>query len=183
MSKGGSRHEVVIYTDGACSGNPGPGGWGAIMMSGTHRKEIKGGEAHTTNNRMELMAVISALVQDSVFPAGEMKYLAKKRRFALLVNRFRWEDAEAASREGRGVERVQSVLSIDSVLRVAVQGVPRRMRRVPIRSSSALRRWEMAEGVTCSSAAASSKDPRRWTAARAASWAGSCIRFSNVEAG
>jgi ribonuclease HI len=52
---------VVIYTDGACSGNPGPGGWGAILMSGAHRKEINGGEATTTNNRMELMAAISAL--------------------------------------------------------------------------------------------------------------------------
>ena len=53
--------KVVIYTDGACSGNPGPGGWGAILMSGTHRKELKGGELATTNNRMELMAAISAL--------------------------------------------------------------------------------------------------------------------------
>jgi ribonuclease HI len=52
---------VVIYTDGACSGNPGPGGWGAILISGAHRKEIKGGEAVTTNNRMELTAAISAL--------------------------------------------------------------------------------------------------------------------------
>ena len=52
---------VVIYTDGACSGNPGPGGWGAILMSGTHRKELTGGEAHTTNNRMELTAAIEAL--------------------------------------------------------------------------------------------------------------------------
>lgn len=52
---------VVIYTDGACSGNPGPGGWGAILMSGDHRKEIFGGEAVSTNNRMELMAAISAL--------------------------------------------------------------------------------------------------------------------------
>lgn len=52
---------VVIYTDGACSGNPGPGGWGAILMQGKHRKEIMGGEALTTNNRMELMAAISAL--------------------------------------------------------------------------------------------------------------------------
>jgi ribonuclease HI len=52
---------VVIYTDGACSGNPGPGGWGAILISGKHRKEISGGEAATTNNRMELMAAISAL--------------------------------------------------------------------------------------------------------------------------
>ncbi len=53
--------EVVIYTDGACSGNPGPGGWGAILMSGAHEKELWGGEAHTTNNRMEIMAAIQAL--------------------------------------------------------------------------------------------------------------------------
>ncbi|WP_439542184.1 ribonuclease HI [Hyphomicrobium sp.] len=52
---------VEIYTDGACSGNPGPGGWGAILIWGDHRKELMGGEAQTTNNRMELMAAISAL--------------------------------------------------------------------------------------------------------------------------
>ena len=52
---------VTIYTDGACSGNPGPGGWGAILMYGEHRKELSGGEANTTNNRMELTAVIAAL--------------------------------------------------------------------------------------------------------------------------
>ena len=52
---------VSIFTDGACSGNPGPGGWGAILVSGAHEKELKGGEPHTTNNRMELMAAISAL--------------------------------------------------------------------------------------------------------------------------
>ena len=57
----GSKPHVVIYTDGACSGNPGPGGWGAILISGAHRKEICGGEANTTNNRMELMAAIAAL--------------------------------------------------------------------------------------------------------------------------
>lgn len=53
--------DVTIYTDGACSGNPGPGGYGAILMYGAHKKEISGGEAVTTNNRMELMGVISAL--------------------------------------------------------------------------------------------------------------------------
>ena len=52
---------VVVHTDGACSGNPGPGGWGAILAFGDRNKEIKGGEPHTTNNRMELMAAISAL--------------------------------------------------------------------------------------------------------------------------
>ena len=53
--------QVVIYTDGACSGNPGPGGWGAILMYGEKKLEISGYEAHTTNNRMELMAPIQAL--------------------------------------------------------------------------------------------------------------------------
>ena len=58
---GSGKPKVVIYTDGACSGNPGPGGWGAILMAGGHRKEICGGEANSTNNRMELLAAISAL--------------------------------------------------------------------------------------------------------------------------
>lgn len=53
--------EVTIYTDGACSGNPGPGGWGSILMMGENRKEISGGSADTTNNIMELTAVIEAL--------------------------------------------------------------------------------------------------------------------------
>ena len=57
----GHKPHIEIYSDGACSGNPGPGGWGAVLISGTHRKEIYGGEAETTNNRMELMAAISAL--------------------------------------------------------------------------------------------------------------------------
>lgn len=52
---------VTIYTDGACSGNPGPGGYGAILMYGSHKKELSGGDANTTNNRMELMGVITAL--------------------------------------------------------------------------------------------------------------------------
>jgi ribonuclease HI len=56
-----SRPHVTIFTDGACAGNPGPGGWGVILMSGAHRKELSGGAADTTNNRMELMAAISAL--------------------------------------------------------------------------------------------------------------------------
>lgn len=53
--------EVVIYTDGACRGNPGPGGWGAILIYGGHEKELCGGEPDTTNNRMELMGAIEAL--------------------------------------------------------------------------------------------------------------------------
>ena len=56
-----TEQRVTIHTDGACSGNPGPGGWGAILSFGDHEKELKGGETHTTNNRMELMGAISAL--------------------------------------------------------------------------------------------------------------------------
>lgn len=52
---------VTLYTDGACSGNPGPGGWGAILLYNGHEKALSGGEAHTTNNRMELTAVIRGL--------------------------------------------------------------------------------------------------------------------------
>jgi ribonuclease HI len=53
--------DVTIYTDGACKGNPGPGGWGVLLQSGEVRKELFGGELNTTNNRMEIMAVIEAL--------------------------------------------------------------------------------------------------------------------------
>ena len=52
---------VTLYTDGACSGNPGAGGWGVVLLSGEHRRELSGGEAETTNNRMELTAVIRGL--------------------------------------------------------------------------------------------------------------------------
>ena len=56
-----AKSAIDIYTDGACKGNHGPGGWGAYLISGAHEKEIFGGEAETTNNRMELTAVIEAL--------------------------------------------------------------------------------------------------------------------------
>ena len=55
------RVKVVMFTDGACSGNPGPGGWGVILVSGAHRRELTGGEPDTTNNRMELLAAINGL--------------------------------------------------------------------------------------------------------------------------
>lgn len=71
------------------------------------------------------LEVISSLVQDAVFPVTEMRWNSKHRRFALLVNRFRWEDAEAAERRARGYERVQSLLVFENVLKVASQGVDR----------------------------------------------------------
>ncbi|MEK9673743.1 MAG: ribonuclease HI [Rhodospirillaceae bacterium] len=74
----GAENRIEIFTDGACSGNPGPGGWGAVLRWRGHEKELSGGEADTTNNRMELMAAIRAfealtrpstvrLVTDSVY--------------------------------------------------------------------------------------------------------------------
>ena len=56
-----NNSKVTIYTDGACSGNPGPGGWGALLIYGSHEKTLSGAEHETTNNRMELMAAIMAL--------------------------------------------------------------------------------------------------------------------------
>jgi ribonuclease HI len=55
------KSEIIVYTDGACSGNPGPGGWGALLQWNGQERELTGGEKHTTNNRMEMMAVIQSL--------------------------------------------------------------------------------------------------------------------------
>ena len=71
------------------------------------------------------LQVISMLVQDAVFPATEMKWDRGRRRFALLINRFRWEDAEAANQRQRGFERVQAMLMAEDVLNVSSQGIDR----------------------------------------------------------
>lgn len=71
------------------------------------------------------LPILSALVQDAVFPVTELKWLPRQRRFALLLNRFRWEDASAAGRRGRTFERVQSVLAIEDVMTVRSQGFDR----------------------------------------------------------
>lgn len=73
----------------------------------------------------ENLAILSALLQDAVFPITEMTYARKRHRFALLINRFRWEDREAAERAGRRYERVQSLLVFDDVLSVKTQGIDR----------------------------------------------------------
>jgi len=82
--------QVIIYTDGACSGNPGPGGWGAILMYRDKKLEISGYEAHTTNNRMELMAPIQALAR--LKEPCEVQVYSDS---AYLVNAFekRWLDS------------------------------------------------------------------------------------------
>jgi hypothetical protein len=65
-------------------------------------------------------------VQDAIFPGSEMLWLPKERRFALLLKRFRWEDSDAAAKRGRPVERVQSVLAVEDVMKVRSQGIDRR---------------------------------------------------------
>lgn len=86
-----------------------------------------GGEAplYLAAQEADDLPVISALVQDAVFPIGEMTFRRGKRQFALLVNRFRWEDRAAAERGGRAYERVQSVLAVGDVLAVRTQGIDR----------------------------------------------------------
>ena len=100
-------------------------------MSGDARFE-DGGEAPLNLGALDAadLEVISSLVQDAVFPVTEMAWRRADRRFALLLNRFRWEDAAAAERRGRDFERVQTLLVVDNVLRVASQGVDRRDREV-----------------------------------------------------
>ncbi|RLK00692.1 DUF2948 family protein [Ruegeria conchae] len=71
------------------------------------------------------LQVIATLTQDAIFPVTEMTWRPSERRFALLLNRFRWEDKDAAARRGRAFERVQAVLVFDSVLSVASQGIDR----------------------------------------------------------
>lgn len=73
----------------------------------------------------EDLSVLSSLVQDAVFPAGEMSWTPSRRRFALLINRFRWEDAEKAAHRDRAFERVRSVLAFDDVVKVASTGLDR----------------------------------------------------------
>ncbi|MDA8740391.1 DUF2948 family protein [Rhodobacteraceae bacterium] len=86
-----------------------------------------GGEAPLNIGALdsEDLTVISAMVQDAVLPIGEISWQANQRRLALLINRFRWEDKTNAERQGRPVERVQSLLVIETVLSVASQGLDR----------------------------------------------------------
>jgi hypothetical protein len=86
-----------------------------------------GGEAplHLVAQDAADLGVVAALVQDAVFPITEMRWQKSRRRFALLVNRFRWEDREAADRAGRAYERVQSLLVVDDAMAVRTQGIDR----------------------------------------------------------
>lgn len=86
-------HRIVVYTDGAARGNPGPGGYGIVMKSGNHRKELSGGYLLTTNNRMELLAVIVALEQIR-YDGSEVSVYSDSKYVCEAVNQgwlFDWE--------------------------------------------------------------------------------------------
>jgi ribonuclease HI len=109
--------KVIIHTDGACSGNPGPGGWGAILKFGEVEKELKGGEAHTTNNRMELLAVLEAL---SALPADRPLLIRADSSYTIDActkwihgwKRRGWKTAQGAPVKNRAViEAIDGVLA------------------------------------------------------------------------
>ena len=114
--------KVIIYTDGACSGNPGPGGWGAILMYRDKKLEISGYEAHTTNNRMELTAPIQALSR-----LKESCEVSVYSDSAYLVNAFQkhwldsWQRRNWIKSDKKPVENVdlwQALLKYDAIHRI-----------------------------------------------------------------
>ncbi|MPM09985.1 Ribonuclease HI [bioreactor metagenome] len=108
--------KVMIYTDGACSGNPGPGGWGAVLLYNENRKEISGGETPSTNNRMEIMAAIAAL--ESLKEACEVDLYSDS---AYLVNAFKQEWLENWQRNGWKTSKKQPVENQDLWQRLSQQ--------------------------------------------------------------
>ncbi len=124
-----AKPHVIIYTDGACSGNPGPGGWGALLQANGKEKTLSGGEPNTTNNRMELMAVIRAL-QALKKPCR----VAIHSDSALIVNAFTkgwvdnwlrrsWKKVDKKPVENRDLwEKLLSAMSPHDVEWVKVKG-------------------------------------------------------------
>jgi ribonuclease HI len=95
------HHKVTVYTDGACSGNPGPGGYGVVLISGPHRKELSEGFSLTTNNRMELMAAIVAL-ESLKRPGTEVNLYTDSQYLVNAVNKgwlFSWEQKRFAKKK------------------------------------------------------------------------------------
>lgn len=96
-----STEEVTIYTDGACSGNPGPGGYGVVLMAGKHRKELSGGFRLTTNNRMELLAAITGL-EALKYDGLRVKLHTDSQYLVNAVNKgwvFAWENKRFAKKK------------------------------------------------------------------------------------
>lgn len=124
-----SENAVHIYTDGACSGNPGPGGWGAVLMLGKHMKEISGSIADTTNNRMELIAAIEALSAlkkpCSVALYSDSAYLvsAFNRNWLETWQKNDWRKADKKPVENRDLwEKLAELANTHAITFVKVKG-------------------------------------------------------------
>ncbi|MCL2046145.1 MAG: ribonuclease HI [Oscillospiraceae bacterium] len=109
--------KVSIYTDGACSGNPGPGGWASILIYGTTEKVISGGEAMTTNNRMELISVISAL--EALLEKCEVELFTDSQYVANAINLGWLESWEKSNwtRKGGAVKNIDLWLRLLPLLK------------------------------------------------------------------
>ena len=120
---------VELFTDGSCSGNPGPGGWGAIVRYGQHEKELSGGDAHTTNNRMELSAVIAGLEAlkepCAVTLTSDSKYVcdAITKGWARSWKKNGWRKSDKSPALNADLwERLLALLDVHSVTVVWVKG-------------------------------------------------------------
>jgi ribonuclease HI len=108
---------VTIYTDGACRGNPGPGGWGALLLFGEHRKELRGAEAETTNNRMELTAAIEALAALKR-PCGVKLYTDSQYvRQGITEWIHQWKERDWRTSDKKPVKNVDLWQSLDSQIK------------------------------------------------------------------
>lgn len=123
------KNTVMIYTDGACSGNPGPGGWGAVLMIGDHKKEISGSELETTNNRMELLAAIKGLgalkKKCDVMLYSDSAYLVRAFNEGWLAGWIKndWRKSNKEPVENRDLwERLYNLVSAHNVTFVKVKG-------------------------------------------------------------
>lgn len=120
--------EVIIYTDGACSGNPGPGGWGAILRYGNIEKELSGGEEETTNNKMELTGVITAL--SALLEPCKVSLYTDSQYIVNAVNKGWLDGWKKAGWKRRGGElknidlwkRLAELLQVHSVTFIWVKG-------------------------------------------------------------
>ena len=105
--------DISIYTDGACSGNPGPGGWGVVLLSGDQQKSLQGGEPQTTNNRMEMMAAIKGL--EALNRPCDIKLYSDS---AYLVNAFNQGWLKNWQRNGWKTSKKEPVVNQDLWLRL-----------------------------------------------------------------
>ncbi|MCS6996135.1 MAG: ribonuclease HI [Casimicrobiaceae bacterium] len=110
-----ARPRVIIYTDGACRGNPGPGGWGAVLCSPPHYREISGGETLTTNNRMELTAAIRAL--EALRQPSEVVLYTDSEYLRLGITEWiaRWKRNDWRTAEGKPVKNSDLWRALDAL--------------------------------------------------------------------